>query len=69
MCKTCLQMLGRREKAKHPGDLPLPPVRTVHIGNCDSDPFCGFVGACDVSRDPMAATCIECKRVHEETTP
>jgi hypothetical protein len=42
-------------------------VRTVHIADSDDAPVCGLTDVCDVTLDPEAATCIECKRVHELT--
>jgi hypothetical protein len=41
-------------------------LRTVHIADSDDAPVCGFTGACDVTLDPEAATCIVCKRISEE---
>jgi hypothetical protein len=40
--------------------------RTVHIADSEDAPVCGFTGACDVTLDPEAATCIACKRIYDE---
>lgn len=67
-CPDCLEMI----EPPHPADVA-PAVRTVHIMASEAclSTLCGLesfkhLTAGMGTADPMAATCIECKRVYEE---
>jgi hypothetical protein len=65
-CKEMQDLERANQKLKNSMS-NVPPVRTVHIADSDDAPVCGLTDACDVTLDPMAATCVVCKRVHELT--
>lgn len=63
-CVAC--MVEWANEGKQPGDLPLPRVQTIHIQCALGQAICGTPLHEPLVDDPMAATCIECKRVHDK---